>query len=845
MTLGTHSCQTMDHPIQLTDEVKNALLDDGQLPERIYVSGASYVPHETVKAGYKGAVWRVTDEYGRSRAAKLAIPEDYDERSYLQELSRAAKLEPYPQFARFIAADVIEIELTGFGKKKFVCFIEEWINGYTLEDYLRQRQDEITPSFLIAYVKEVCAALSALRAVGLQHDDLHSGNVMLENPPDGALLSSLRVRIIDTGSMKPLNIATKKPADDFRRFVEHLVEIHNAILRRKLLPIRDRWILGESVKLFRSMLDDDFAVALRSPEQISSDFEGLPVSFDTRRREPSESLGSPFEYISAEHIADDRILVKIFADSCPWLEKVSGPDPCLVTGPRGCGKSTIFRWLSLKAHLHKETREFDAMRIAGFYISCSSDLQNRLSWLRTRALAEKFRNEIIHYFNLLLTREIVQTLLLISRRKDSRSFWGFGAVQEKGVFEFLTANLNVSHVTLGGVSRIQQCLEILELEMFRCHVQMLRGLNLSSTTPETFLGDFTGWLSKKFPFFGEKRITFLLDDFSTHRLPEPVQVILNRIIWERRATHIFKLSSEKYGASLTDSFDATVDVTREMVETDCGREYIALDDTEQVRKSQLFAADLLAHRLVAAGYTGTPENLLGNSEWPEGSLGAALRNKGQGRKNDQYHGLECIASLCSGDVSTLLSVYRRIFERGGVDKNTAGKVPKRIQHEAIESVSRELFENIKHHHPLGSRMHDLVREFGTLVREVLDNGRLIKGNIPPQSPRIEVDQVFGSADDLLSADQELLQKELVRRALFIEMEPGRSRRGAVTTLRWQLRRVFLPAFGAALSKNTAFKWKPAEFKFFLSDPRVAREMETTKTQKGFKDGQRDLFDEVN
>src|SRR5205814_780654 len=141
------------------------------------------------------------------------------------------------------------------------------------------------------------------------------------------------------------------------------------------------------------------------------------------------TLQSPFEYISAEHIADDRLLVEIFAESCPWLDKVAGPDPVMVTGPRGCGKSTIFRWLSLKAHLHKPSAELSSFRIAGFYVSCSSDLQNRLSWIKTPGLSERFRKEIVHYFNLLVAREIVITLAHIWDRQDREDYWGLGDAQ--------------------------------------------------------------------------------------------------------------------------------------------------------------------------------------------------------------------------------------------------------------------------------------------------------------------------------------------------------------------------------------------------------------------------------
>jgi hypothetical protein len=363
---------------------------------------------------------------------------------------------------------------------------------------------------------------------------------------------------------------------------------------------------------------------------------------------------------------------------------------------------------------------------------------------------------------------------------------------------------------------------------------MLKGLNLEWTTPDAFISDLTSLLSEKLSFFRDRRMAFLLDDFSMHRLPEPVQIILNRIIWERGGTHIFKLSSEKHGAALSDSFDATVDVTREMIEIDCGREYMALDDVDQKEKAQKFATDLLANRLKAAGYAGSPESLLGHSDWPERSLGRALREKTQktqGRKNDQYHGIECISSLCSGDISTLLFVYRRIFEKAGVDKDSSARIPNYIQHDSIESVSRQLLDAIRPHHPYGPEMHAIVREFGTLVRRILEDGRLLKGDIPPQCPRIEVDQEFGKAEEQLTPEQEILQRELVRRAIFIEMEAGRSRHKLVTTMRWQLRRVYLPAFGAALSKNDAIKWKPSQLKFFLTDPKGACEEEWKRRQK--------------
>jgi hypothetical protein len=828
----------MPERIQLSPELVAQLSNPDAVPRQVILNNRQYTVERPVGAGFKGVVWKVIDSFAMSWALKLCTPADYESRSYMQEVSRASKLRPYPQFAQINDAGIVVIELGNSTCLSFVVFLEEWVEGTTLAKLIEKRLEEITPSFLLAYVRHLCEALAALDAVALRHDDLHAGNVMICPPPPGSLSGGWGIKVIDTGSLKPATQPLHKPKDDHRNFVDHLAAIWNAIQIQRPGAARDRRFLAATRGLLASMLDSDLGMALRDPMQISNQFTAAYTRANVTRQDHELGLFSPFEFISAEHIANDQLLVAIFAKTCPWLEKVAGPDPCLVTGPRGCGKSTIFRWLSLKAHLHKPFADVADTRIAGFYLSCSIDLQNRLSWIKSQAMAERFRADIVHYFNLLAAREIVNTLALIAERQDREVSFGFGPSEEVAIHRFLLDALAPSAATrLQGSSRLAQAREAVEREMFAAHAQMLRGLNRSNVTPESFLGDLTQLMVARIPFFAQKRIAFLLDDFSVHRLPEAVQIILNRIIWERRPSHVFKLSCEKYGAVLTDSFQATADVTREMKEIDCGREYVALDDTAQSKKGLAFAAELLDNRLRAAGYKGTAKSLIGDSKWPEKSLAMALRSKQPGRHEGQYHGLKTISHLCSGDVSSLLLVYSRIFEVGNVTPNSSTQVSEIVQDRAIREVSRKLFEAIKPSVPYGPEMYAVVNAFGQLVRKVLQHGSPHqKGTqvVPSQIPRIEIDQIGGGVVDVLNPTQHGIARELVRRAIFIEMEPGLSRHANVTTLRWHLRRIYLPAFGAALAKNNAVKRTPDWFKYFLTDPDGACAMEWARWPKRSK-----------
>lgn len=123
--------------IQMDEATKAVLRSGGGVPREIDLRGRKFFPKEYKAEGYKGVVWQGKDEHLGDVAIKFTVHADYMERSYLDEAARARSLSRSVHFATFQDAGIVEMPWPTGGRRKFVTFIEHWVEGETLPHFLK------------------------------------------------------------------------------------------------------------------------------------------------------------------------------------------------------------------------------------------------------------------------------------------------------------------------------------------------------------------------------------------------------------------------------------------------------------------------------------------------------------------------------------------------------------------------------------------------------------------------------------------------------------------------------------------------------------------------------------
>jgi tRNA A-37 threonylcarbamoyl transferase component Bud32/energy-coupling factor transporter ATP-binding protein EcfA2 len=827
----------------------------------------TYVLRERVGRGATAVAWRATDDIGRVFAIKFVLRAEYASHSLDAEARRANSLESR-LFAKVDFFGEPSFAAGGQFGTEFYAIVVDWISGLTLREYVEKECQEAGPTLFRRLARDLCEVLQALKSKELSHNDLHDQNILVR-PERDALTNEeiVRIVIIDSGQLKTdqrrialleqwqEQMATLESvfdgqsglvADAIEQYrkrlayfgrtdqewvVYHLCTLYNC-MRRFLSaadPIAKRFIRDLPV-LLRLMMDGDPSRRLDDPTRMHEEIERV---WSQSTPQPKLSMISPFDLPSAELIRSDRQLMALFSDKYPRLEACRSNAPVYLYGPRGCGKSTILRSLSLKAVLDSEnpTEELKKIPFIGIYISSSQELRSRF-WLMRQDDFDVLESHVVRYFNLLLIEGVVETLDCIlqwDRRNEQTFRFGLSediAAQCVAVIR-TRAGLDAMEGRYAGLSHFVVLKNQLRRNRDALWLQILDRKQSDVRPDAQMVFDICQQLEEVWPALKMRRLVFLIDDYSNQRIPVALQKKLNQAItFAKQGTPIFKVTSEYDGVDLEG-----IQEGREVNEINVGFEYVTLQEQQRHR----FLQNMIELRFK---YVDAPVDLASilppSGLTPAIPMARAIREAFQQKKRFLYHGVDTISDLCSGDFAMGIDLVRRIFEQGRVNWRSPKPVSETVQDAAIREYTKHEYEHIRFHSRDGRRKFEIADKLCWLSKEcVLTKEREKEGQpIPVVKNHLDIaEEAVRHLEEQYPENAELLH-DLVRRGILFPLQASRSRQARDATRRYMIRRILLARYTTALGRDVPIRIDDVQrLVFFLTEPTqfVKNELEATSS----------------
>ena len=697
-----------------------------------------------------------------------------------------------------------------------VVLISDFIVGQNLRDFISKNRNELNVSFVVQFLETMLDLLNEMTALRMVHGDLHAGNVLVEDRSYALAGPRYAFRVTDFGVASATSEARFK--DDYLQLAVILRQLLEAVSYQACSP-RDKYLFNALNNQFlaRHLVEGDPTLdpLAKNPRGLFDRLDELDADFDKAGGDKAAQLLTPFDFLSCEQMGDAPILLKaLYSDLFLGLREVESRNNIVVTGPRGCGKSTVFKSLSIRHKLRISEATPDKVAYIGIYYRCD-DLYFAFPRYRTPGREEAL-DLPLHFMTATLINDLLESL----------ERWGETYFDT----EFRRGQPRAAQ-KLWDILRIQpprqpgaETFKTLAAELQK-HRKWAAEKHRFAHDPKHAIGACFGAdmlqracaaLTETFSFLRDRPFYFFIDDYSSPKITKPLQENLNRVFMQRTSVCFFKLSTESPVSFTKSDIDGKVYVeNREFFLHNLGLVYLHADDQPKLD----FIEDVFRRRL-AASASRYPvrelEELLGSN--PVSNFNETARQLREDKK-PEFWGKETLCRLCSGDVHYLISLVRDMVSLTGGPEQLARapqtpRVSPPIQNKAIREAAGMFLKNLRSVPQHGDQLVAIVTAFGIVAYSYLKhrNSKNQTGNPPCQATRIEPYEPF-----MLSERAQELYDELLRYSVFIEDFRGKSRRGKVVP-RLYLRRFLIPHFHLTFSMRDSIKLEPADFEEFLLAP---------------------------
>ena len=699
-----------------------------------------------------------------------------------------------------------------------IILIADLVEGPCLREFIKKHPDMIDVPFVVNWLRTMLNLLNEMKQRSVKHGDLHAGNILVEDRSSYDLEGPTHVfRVTDFGVAEATSETLFK--DDYEQL---------AYVLRQLLSYVDYPQSSPKDKYIFKVLRDHFVARhlvetdptrdplAKQPSELFYHLQNLDTEFERDAAQESTHLITPFDFLSCEQIGEaPALLHALYSNSFLGLQEIESQNNVVVTGPRGCGKTTVFRSLSLDQKLRVEEAVPEQTRYVGVYYRCD-DLY--FSFPRYTIPGRDEALDIpIHFITATLLSKLLDSLGMWGRRYFPEIF----AQEESRVAEGLWHLLGIDPPNSPGYATLKAVLSKLDKERTKA-VERHRFANdknrpIGRCFGPDVLPKICEMLSLNFSFLRGLPIYFYIDDYSSPKITKNLQSNLNRIFMQRNSVCFFKLSTESPASFAKYDIDEKIYVeNREFILQNLGLVYLHAE----IRPKLAFIEDVFRRRLSQSKtdyFARELEELVGsNLERNNNEMARQIREN----KKPLLFGKEILCDLCSGDIHYLINIVRNMAALSGtpeeLSKGTGTfKIPIAKQNQAIREEAGRFLRNLRSIPKYGEKLVSIVEVFGNVSNSHLKylDSKNQTGAPPKQVSRIEPYEAFS-----LSEDAQKLYDELLRYSVFIEDFRGKSRRGNVVP-RLYLRRFLIPHFNLTFSMRDSIELEPDDFELFLFKPK--------------------------